>query len=91
MVLQGPGRVLQDCELCSRGSVVPGDVSHPQPHCATVRVVLGDVCGSGVPRMCSCVASDAGAAACVQWGWLCLSGWLIPGLGLGSEAQRCGR
>lgn len=26
MVLQGPGRVLWGCGLCSRGSVVPGDV-----------------------------------------------------------------
>lgn len=43
MVLWGPGRVLQDCELCSHGSVVPGDIAHPEPHCATVRVALGDV------------------------------------------------
>lgn len=69
MVLQGPGSVLWGCGLCSHGSVVPGDVSHPEPHCATVRVALGDVCvcGSGVPRMCTCVASDAGAAAWEQW------------------------
>ena len=26
MVLQGPGRVLWGCGLCSHGSVVPGDV-----------------------------------------------------------------
>lgn len=44
MVLQGPGRVLWGCGLCSHGSVVPGDVSRPEPHCATVRVALGDVC-----------------------------------------------